>query len=703
MKTRLFRESIHPYIEEHRILIGIVALSSILRLIWLQTTIEGDEGYSACAAWLWNTGYMPFSSILMSKGLFLSLLERTPILVFGNTIVPIRLANDVLFVMSVVALYFFVRDWFGKGIGLASALFYGLFMNMPAFGAQQVMVESVSMPFVIFSVFFCDKFLKNMRQILLLFSGLMVSAAFFIMQSQAITIILLLSMIILSSNFPKRRAENKRQAKQLAASMSVLITGAILPFVVAIIYFWNQKTLSMFIENYFLFFLPGGLHSSTPNVPLGIQFLTIVEGLPLWLFAFLGVIVCLYRKNEYAKSAVFSIAFLFLFLVEASIQPNFSHHFTVLIAPASILAGVALCSIPIFPKGGGNDITALLLIALLGTSFIPALFLAVQQYPDSNIDWQFVRWYTSGDWSMKTYDQQMKIANFLSVNTPKEGEVLVWANWGEATIYWLSGHKPPSKYVSVQNPMEKRIPDEEYQRLVKVVNDGEFEYIVLFWPDLDDLEVRRGVDQIVDITMNKYQYAQSIDGAHIFSKYNAQGEWAFYSFVQMFSDATMEYDLETGGKGRTAQAFQNDSIFIPKILSLTVNGERKLSIFQQPLLSNGSFIPNSYIFYPDVYIPQNSTLKFSLTVDPSVWNTSSEDGVQFEISLKDDQGFYHIFSELINPRKNIEDRKWLDYEINLDRFANKIATICFADNAGPAGNSYHDWAYWGNPVILQGR
>jgi 4-amino-4-deoxy-L-arabinose transferase-like glycosyltransferase len=704
METKRFKDSVLPLFIKHRALIGIVVFSFVFRLLWLQTTIEGDEGFSAYAAWLWNKGYVPFSQILISKGLLLSLLERIPIYVFGNTIVPIRIMNDVLFLFSIVVLYLIVEYWYSKKVGLISALLYGIFMNMPAFGAQQVMVESVSMPFVIFSIYSCNKFLKNKKWILLLISGLMVSAAFFIMQSQAIIVILLLSMIVFSYDSSNRRSETRLHfVKSLPANMSVLIAGAILPFAASIVCFWNQGILSAFIENYFLFFLPGGLHSSSPNVPLGIQFLTIFEGLPLWLFAFFGVIVCLYRRKEYAESGVFSMTFMFLLLLAASIQPNFSHHFAVLVAPASILASVALCSIPISPERNGKNIAGVLLIALLAISFVPVFFLAVQQYPDSNINWQFVIWYASGDWSMKDYNQQLEVANFLNANTPKSGEVLVWANWGAATIYWLSEYNFPSKYVSVENPVMEGIPDEEYQRIVNMVNDGDFDYIVLFRPDFAGLEGIRGTDPIVDITLSRYSYVENIDGANIFSKYNAQGKWTLYSFVQEFSNATMEYDLESGGKGTTEQAFGNESIFVPQLLSPTVNDETQMSIFQQPLLGNGSFIPNSYVCYSDVYISQNSTLKFSIAEDPSVWNTSSEDGVQFEVFIKDNQGSHQIFSKLINPRENIEDRTWLNYEINLNDYAGKRVTICFADNAGPTGNAYHDWAYWGNPVILQGK
>ncbi|HML03702.1 MAG TPA: glycosyltransferase family 39 protein [Candidatus Bathyarchaeia archaeon] len=688
-------------------MIGVVVFSFILRLLWLQTTIEGDEGYSAYAAWLWNLGYKPFSNIIITKGLLLSFLERIPISVFGNTIIPIRLMNDVLFLLSIVVLYLFVKDWFGRKVGLISALFYGVFMNAPAFEAQMVMVESASIPFVIFSIYFCNKFLKSKRRIALFISGFMASAAFFIMQSQFIIIVFLLIMLIFSRDPSKRSLETRLHfVKGLVINMLSLVAGAILLFAVFFIYFWNQGILSSFIRNYFLFYLPGNLYLSTANALsgiqlFGIQFLTIFEGLPLWLFAIFGAIVCLYQKKYYAKSGIFALTLTLLLFLAASIPPNFSHHYAILIAPASILASVAVCSISTFPKGNTKNIAGVLLIALLIISFVPAFFLSAYQYPDSNMNWEFISWSASGDIAMTNYNQQLKVANFLNANTPKGNEILVWSNWGAATIYWLSGHNFTSEYVSVRNPVNENIPSEEYQRIVNMVNDGDFDYIVLFWPNLTGLQ---GVnDSIVDITLNKYSYVESIDGANIFSKYNTQGEWAFYSFVQQFSNATLEYDLQSGGKGSTEQTFGNESIFMPYVASLTVNNETQVSIFQQPLPGNGSFIPNSYISYSNVNIPQNSTLKFSIAIDPSVWETSNEEGVQFEIFIIDNQSSNLIFSKLINPRENIEDRNWLNYEINLNQYAGQNVTICFADNSGPNGNAYHDWAYWGNPVILQGR
>jgi 4-amino-4-deoxy-L-arabinose transferase-like glycosyltransferase len=703
MEMKQYRDSVLLLLRKHRILVSIVIFSFVLRVLWLQTTIEGDEGYSAYVAWLWNKGYTPFSSILVSKGLLLSFLERVPIYVFGNSIVPIRMVSNILFLFSVVALYLLVEDWYGKRVGLISALFYGIFMNMPAFGAQQVMAEPVSTSFVIFSVYFCNKFLKNKQAILLLISGFMVSVAFFIMQSQAIIVILLSYMIFFYGFFQNNSETKLHFIRRRITSILLLMAGMMLPISVSLVYFWNQGTLPMFIENYFLFFLPGSLHASLPNVSFGIQFLTIVQGLPLWLFAFFGVIVCLYPRGKYAKSDIFSVIFMFLLILAAIIPPNYSHHFTILIAPASILASVALYSALKFQKGNGKNIAGVLLIALLSVSFMPALFLAAHQYPDSNISWQFIDWHASGDWSMKNYDQQLEVAEFLKTNTPGDGEILVWANWGAATIYWLSGHDFPSKYVSVENPVTQRVPVEEYERIVNMVNEGDFDYIVLFWPDLVGLEGMRSTDPIVGFTLAKYTYIENISGANIFSKYDAHGQWISYSFIQEFANATMEYDLETGGRLSIEQTFRYPSIFIPQLLSLTVNNETQTSIFQQPLPGNDSFIPNSYICYSNVHVSENSTLKFSIAEDPSIWNTSSEDGVQFMIFIKDTQGAHQIFSKLLNPRENTEDRNWLHYEISLDAYAGENVTICFMSNAGQSGNSYHDWGCWGNPAIFQAR
>jgi hypothetical protein len=59
-----------------------------------------------------------------------------------------------------------------------------------------------------------------------------------------------------------------------------------------------------------------------------------------------------------------------------------------------------------------------------------------------------------------------------------------------------------------------------------------------------------------------------------------------------------------------------------------------------------------------------------------------------------------MFSKLINPHENSEDRKWQDFLVDLNEFSGKSVSIYFVTTPGPNRNNAYDWAYWAFPVIL---
>ena len=511
-------------LKRHRFLIGIMLLALALRMLWLKTMIEADEGFFGYDAMLWSKGYLPYVHSSPTKGPLQYLLYLIPIYFFGNTIIPIRIINNILFLISVIVLYMIAKDWYGKRAGLITALFYGIFMNAPVFQAIQAITESTSMPFVIFSIYFCNKYLKNGRKNLLLFSGASMSAALLIRQNQAVGVILLMLMIITQYKFFREDSHAKLLLKNFMISISILIAGVILPILVIIVYFWSIGALYNLIEctvlNYFRFG-----YFSFPSAPLLSELLMIAEGLPLWLLCFSGFIVCVLRRN---KHDVFSIAWLLLFLGIASMPPHFSRHFSPVIAPASVLSAVGLgsvleriksSSVREFLRNYKRNITSIFIISLLMFSFVPSIFLQVKQHPNLNFHWNFINaaYFGGAPGQHWSYDRQLELANYLKSHTSENDKILIHDFW--ATPYWLSGHRAPSKYIStVQIPGIFTITDEEFKRLATMVEDGSFKYIVIFYP------LHFPYDSIVYNVLTKYFYVKNIENAHIFSKYNCTGD-----------------------------------------------------------------------------------------------------------------------------------------------------------------------------------
>ena len=128
---------------------------------------------------------------------------------------------------------------------------------------------------------------------------------------------------------------------------------------------------------------------------------------------------------------------------------------------------------------------------------------------------------------------------------------------------------------------------------------------------------------------------------------------------------------------------------------LDIRNIHKISFFEHPLTNK-----KAYVFFNNITIPKNATLKFGIALDPQVWSPDKGDGVLFEICIKENESEHKIFSKYIDPKNNPEDRKWNDFEIDLSEFSNKSVTITFATSPGPKNNNAFDWAWWGEPIIM---
>ena len=711
---------------EHYLLVCIVLLSLVLRLLWLKTVIEGDEGIYGYNAMVWLQGHLPYVDLTptYSKMPLLYLLYLASIYFFGNTIIPVRILNNILFLTSIVILYLIAKDWFGKRVGFVAALFYGIFMNMPVFQAQQAMSESFSVPFVILSIYFCNKYLRNGGKSRLFISGISISAATLIRQTQALGIFVLLFVLTFTryESFRKSSETKSNFARILTVDALVLSLGILLPALFFIVYFWSHGALDALIECTLL--SPAAHYFSSSDVPFGVRFLIFAEGLPLWLFSIFGFIMSTLRHN---KRDIFLIGWTLFFLPIIIMPPNFGHHYATIIPQGSILSAVSLVpilynviksrSLKGFLGNCRQNAATIFVIAILIISFVPSVFLQAKQYPNLDIHWEFIDWAYGGDPGPWTYKKQIELGNYLKSNVSESGHILVhgWL----VTPYWLSGRRAPSKYVwTVKEPEIFTIPEEEFQKVAAMVKNGTFECIIILSPDLESLEWRRDVDPvidydpIVDYTIQKYFYVKNISNAQIFSKYNTNGEYIEYLFmehfadaskeyktqyslfIEHFSDALKEYKTQNGTIGDTEKDFEKQWAFIPKVSWLNVNGDARNAIRQHPIPS-----AESYIRYNDVSVPPNSKLSFGIAIDPTSWYRQGGDGAEFKIYVENGENVDVVFDKHINPKRNIEERKWNDCEIGLTAHGGKKVNIIFVTTPGPANDNYDDWAYWGVPQI----
>lgn len=86
---------------------------------------------------------------------------------------------------------------------------------------------------------------------------------------------------------------------------------------------------------------------------------------------------------------------------------------------------------------------------------------------------------------------------------------------------------------------------------------------------------------------------------------------------------------------------------------------------------------------------------FSYALNPRVFSETAGDGVGFTLEVKTPSGqIEKLFSNYIDPKHNLEDRRWMDGEVDLSRFRNQEIVLLFSTDPGPRGNSSFDWAAW---------
>ncbi len=118
-----------------------------------------------------------------------------------------------------------------------------------------------------------------------------------------------------------------------------------------------------------------------------------------------------------------------------------------------------------------------------------------------------------------------------------------------------------------------------------------------------------------------------------------------------------------------------------------IAGEEKEVLYQHPPSSTD---------YSFSITEEQSSLRFALGLDPSVWKPARGDGVHFEIRLGKNGEETLLYSKYIDPKNNPEDRSWCEAELDLSPFQGKFITLKFITDPGPRGNSDSDWAGWGD-------
>src|SRR3989475_12924248 len=83
----------------------------------------------------------------------------------GNTILGIRILNDILFLLSIIVVYRLGSRWWGRSAGVAAGFFYVVFLCLPALEGPLAMSESLLTPFLLLSLLAHQRFGDTRRNL----------------------------------------------------------------------------------------------------------------------------------------------------------------------------------------------------------------------------------------------------------------------------------------------------------------------------------------------------------------------------------------------------------------------------------------------------------------------------------------------------------------------------------------------------------
>lgn len=443
---------IKSFFLKHRVIIFFLIFALLIRLPWLYTTVHKDEGQIGYVAWRWLSGENLYTELNDNKPPLLYMIYSIPILLFGNTIIPIRILSNILFLVSIVFFFKLVENTVSKKIALLSTSFYTVFMSIPVFEGYFALSEIFLTPFLIASVYSLEKYFFIKKPYLLFIASILASISVLI-KHQAIFIFLFIASTLLIY-------EKKNKLRKIVSV--ILIPVVVLLF---LFMFYRENFLSFLNINWLTFKSPIGFASGYKHYSFNLTI--FLEGSLLFLFSITGLIKAF--KSENKKTNLF-----FLWLVPALLftlaPPAYGRYYLFLIPPLAVFSGVGFDHLV---KNYKNKKVLLLLAVIL---FIITCILVIKQFPNSNMDTNHFKY----RWAiLDSYDQQKELAEYVKRTTDPTDEIFVFG-W-EPSVYWMSERTPPKSlgfsYRSTMSNwtyLEPVLTGKKYLRLVIFLHDYTF-------------------------------------------------------------------------------------------------------------------------------------------------------------------------------------------------------------------------------------
>jgi len=124
-------------------LIGILALTFYLRLVFFGQYIDGDVGNAGYLAWRMAEGEVLIDLEGPGKPPLYSMLYVVFIRLFGASVLGLKTFGTFFVLMAVLGIYWLANQAYGKKVGLLAAFLFGIFSSAPMVEGETVNLETI--------------------------------------------------------------------------------------------------------------------------------------------------------------------------------------------------------------------------------------------------------------------------------------------------------------------------------------------------------------------------------------------------------------------------------------------------------------------------------------------------------------------------------------------------------------------------------
>jgi len=417
----------------------VIICAAALRWSLVTMPLERDEGEYAYIAQQILKGVPPYESAYSMKLPGIYLTYALFLAVFGQTITAIHLGLIIFNAATIIIVFLLTRYMFSGLAGVAAGAFYAILSILgTTLGFTANAEHFVLLPALIGILLFV-KHPKNRSKSFVFWTALLFGLAFIIKQHG-----IFFAMFGALYLFINRISRQTIEWKKTIIEQLVFIAGAVIPYVLVCLYFWQA---GLFDKFWFWTVTYAHKYSSFAPLAQGWKiFKIVIEAIVItsfliWLLFLTGLIAIVARKN-WRSYAPFVFGLLVFSVLATS--PGFyfrPHYFTFIFPAAAVVAGVGFGEIfkfsgRLFSGPARGLFTAIVGLAVVGVCISQQrLYLFDLSPPD------VCRYFYKGH----PFVESLEIADYIKKNSSPNDTVAVLGS--EPQIYFYSERRSVTRYI----------------------------------------------------------------------------------------------------------------------------------------------------------------------------------------------------------------------------------------------------------------